>query len=155
MTTPICTLSVQICDDGNWSFSYVAAEGASPTLAQWMLPLSNLTMLAIKNATVSIPTATEHAQQAAAAEIAKTLPEGWAPTMDGICVSIASGKDSEQNGKGQNGKAGKPRWTRTYAHASSGIVMDAPCAEDGSTLPETNQVLVAVSAPPAAEPAAS
>lgn len=72
MPTVTCTLTVQILDDGNWNFAYIAADGVTMTLGRWALPLSNLTMLAIQNATTAIPTTTERAQEMERAQEAAT-----------------------------------------------------------------------------------
>lgn len=69
MTTPACTLMVQIFDDGNWNFAYTSAATGTTRLGQWALPLANLTMLAIQNEATIIPTADEH-QANAEAQIA-------------------------------------------------------------------------------------
>lgn len=142
MPIPTCTLTVQILDDGNWNFAYVAADGVTMTLGQWALPLSSLTMLAIQNATTAIPTAAERtqemerAQEKAAQEAilaASTLPPGWSPTESGInTVLVVS------NGHGTP----RTSWNRAYRHAS-GAITEAPCAEDGASTPETRETLLA------------
>lgn len=137
MPVVACTLTVQILDDGNWSFAYVAADGVAMTLGRWALPLSNLTMLAIQNATTAIPSAAERAQaQAQAQETALTasaLPPGWSPTADGINAVIVV-----PNGHGTP----DPSWNRAYRHAS-GAIATAPCTEDGTSTPETRATLLA------------
>lgn len=139
---PTCTLTVQILDDGNWSFAYVAADGVTMTLGQWALPLSNLTMLAIREATAVIPTETERAQERtrSEAQALAALPPGWSPTRDGINTVIVA-----QNGHGTT----EPSWSRTYRHAS-GALAEAPCAGDGTSTPATRAtLLVAFPANPA------
>lgn len=137
-----CTLTVQILDDGSWSFAYVAADGVAMTLGRWALPLSNLTTLAIQNATTAIPTATERAQEveraqeAAAQEAllaASILPPGWSPTENGINTVLVVA-----NGSGTS----KTSWNRAYRHAS-GAITEAPCAEDGAPTPGTREALLA------------
>jgi hypothetical protein len=48
------------------------------------------------------------------------LPEGWAPTNDGVNLYT---------------DGGAPRYTRTFTHGDE--VREAPCAPDGSPIPET------------------
>ena len=70
MSTPICTLTLQLLADGTFAYAYTAEPDHEIQLGQFAIPLSQLLATTLQNATVRIPTQTdreaEQAQQAAA-----------------------------------------------------------------------------------------
>ena len=76
---PVCALSVQIYDDGNWNFVYTAVDhqdGEAPvTLSQWVLPLTNLAFLAARDGSTAVPTVSER-EAAQAANDPDIIPSG-------------------------------------------------------------------------------
>ncbi len=133
MHEPTSRLIVTIYTDGHWGFAYERITDAPVLLGQWALPLSNLTMLAIKNANVPIPTAAERAAAEALAPpgalACANLPDGWAAVGD-----VDLHLDFTQ------GRAGQV-WIRRY-RSVFGVEVDAPCAPDGTTTMQTQQALL-------------
>jgi len=68
MSTPICTLTLQLFADGTFAYAYTSEPGQEVQLGRFTIPMSQLLATALQNANVRIPT---HAEREV--EIAEAL----------------------------------------------------------------------------------
>jgi len=62
MSTPICTLTLQLLADGTFAYAYTAEPDHAVQLGQFGIPLSQLLATALQNAAVRVPTQAEREQ---------------------------------------------------------------------------------------------
>jgi hypothetical protein len=62
MSTPICTLTLQLLADGTFAYAYTAEPDHAIQLGQFGIPLSQLLATALQNTAVRIPTQAEREQ---------------------------------------------------------------------------------------------
>lgn len=115
-------------NDGNFTWRTDVPDGETAFNKNLVGVLTHVVAQAARNPDMRLPTLSE----VAALAVARAIPAGWAPTADGVNVTLQLGDGG--------GRSYSRNWQRG---GETGPVLTAPCDESGNATPATRDALLA------------